>query len=373
MIALQDRPVPAVNPGTRRVLMTADAVGGVWRYSLDLARALRPRGVETTLAVMGPPPAPAQRREAAALRVPLVEAPYRLEWMDDAEDDVARAGDWLLTLEQALRPDIVHINGYAHAALGWTAPPIVVAHSCIRSWWRAVKGAAAPPRYQPYSEAVVAGLTAARAVVAPSASMQVALEREYALSLRAEVIFNGCAGAPRRPSAARPPKEPLVLAAGRLWDEAKNIATLATAARHLTWPVYVAGEATAAGVRAPSLTTLRPLGQLPHRELRRWYHRASIYALPARYEPFGLSALEAARAGCALVLGDIPSLHELWHGAAVFVPPDDATALTVALQRLIDRPAERAALGRKAAERSARFTIDRTADEYARLYARVLG
>ncbi len=32
--------------------------------------------------------------------------------------------------------------------------------------------------------------------------------------------------------------------------------------------------------------------------------------LPARYEPFGLSVLEAALSGCALVLGDIPSLRE---------------------------------------------------------------
>ena len=34
--------------------------------------------------------------------------------------------------------------------------------------------------------------------------------------------------------------------------------------------------------------------------------------LPARYEPFGLSILEAALSGCALVLGDLPSLRELW-------------------------------------------------------------
>ena len=34
--------------------MTADAVGGVWTYALDLAAALRDRDVEVTLAVMGP-------------------------------------------------------------------------------------------------------------------------------------------------------------------------------------------------------------------------------------------------------------------------------------------------------------------------------
>src|SRR4051812_8519632 len=76
-----------------RVLMTADAVGGVWRYSLDLATALRYRGVQTTVAVMGPAPRPEQRREAARARVPLVEHAGRLEWMDDAERDVVEAGE----------------------------------------------------------------------------------------------------------------------------------------------------------------------------------------------------------------------------------------------------------------------------------------
>ncbi|HEX8375447.1 MAG TPA: hypothetical protein VF606_09745, partial [Geminicoccaceae bacterium] len=40
----------------RHVLMTTDAVGGVWTYSLDLAAALATRGVRTTLAVLGPAP-----------------------------------------------------------------------------------------------------------------------------------------------------------------------------------------------------------------------------------------------------------------------------------------------------------------------------
>ena len=66
-------------------------------------------------------------------------------------------------------------------------------------------------------------------------------------------------------------------------------------------------------------------GRLTPPQMARVVSRApSIYALPARYEPFGLSVLEAALSGCALVLGDIPSLREIWDGAALFVDPDDA-------------------------------------------------
>ena len=73
------------------------------------------------------------------------------------------------------------------------------------------------------------------------------------------------------------------------------------------------------------------LGRLDERRWPSGWPRAAIYALPARYEPFGLSALEAALSGCALVLGDIPSLREVWGDAAVFVPPDDAGGLRDAL------------------------------------------
>lgn len=51
-----------MHPG--QILTTADAVGGVWRYTVDLGRELRARGVRLTVAVMGPPPTQAQRDEA---------------------------------------------------------------------------------------------------------------------------------------------------------------------------------------------------------------------------------------------------------------------------------------------------------------------
>jgi glycosyltransferase involved in cell wall biosynthesis len=69
------------------------------------------------------------------------------------------------------------------------------------------------------------------------------------------------------------------------------------------------------------------LGNLPRENLRYWYACASIYVLPARYEPFGLTILEAALSGCALVLGGIESLKENWAQAAIFINPADRIAL----------------------------------------------
>ncbi len=78
-------------PGS--VLMTADTVGGVFSYAIELARALAARGVRTSLATLGGPLS-APQREAAG-RVPglaVFESSFRLEWMEDPWDDVARRG-----------------------------------------------------------------------------------------------------------------------------------------------------------------------------------------------------------------------------------------------------------------------------------------
>jgi len=95
--------------------------------------------------------------------------------------------------------------------------------------------------------------------------------------------------------------------------------------------------------------------------------------LPARYEPFGLSVLEAAFSGCALVLGDIPSLRELWQDAAAFVDPDDDAALARAINQLIDRPDECAELAQRARVRAQPLTLARMAENYLGLYQTMLG
>ena len=360
----------AARRAPRHVLMTADAVGGVWQYAVDLGRALRELGTRTTLVVMGPEPGDRQRREAESAGLTVLARPYRLEWMEEPWTDLERAADWLLALESSIRPDVVHLNGYVHAALPWTAPVLVVAHSCVGTWWRAVKGEAAPARLAAYREAVAAGLRAARLVVAPSAAMLDALRAEYGVPVHGRVVPNGCADPFGRAAMAR--KEPFVLAAGRAWDDAKNIRAVCEIAGRLPWPVCVAGEAAPPGGSACELPGVRALGPLPRAVLADWYRRAAIYALPARYEPFGLSVLEAARAGCALVLGDIPCLRENWSGCAIFVPPDDRGALARALHALVADTDGRAALGERAAARAAGFPIGRTVDGYLQAYGELL-
>src|SRR4051812_10709320 len=120
------------------LLLTTDTVGGVRTYSVQLARALRPHGAHVALATTRAPLRPDQRAQVQALHHVIVhERSFKLEWMQDPWDDVARAGEWLLDVESSFRPDVVHLNGCAHGALPWDAPVLVVGHSCVLSWWEA--------------------------------------------------------------------------------------------------------------------------------------------------------------------------------------------------------------------------------------------
>jgi glycogen(starch) synthase len=134
-----------------RVLMTADAVGGVWTYAVTLASSLCAAGTAVRLALMGPPPSPDQRAEAAAVSgLSLVEGRFALEWQPEPWADVARAAAWLRAQAAAFRPGVVHLNGYVHAALPWGCPVVVVGHSDVLSWWEAVRGEPAPREWATY-------------------------------------------------------------------------------------------------------------------------------------------------------------------------------------------------------------------------------
>ncbi len=272
------------------MLMTADTVGGVWTYALELSRALATRGVSVTLATMGSPLSEAQWAEARAVPGLSVEqSTWQLEWMDDPWEDVKAAGDWLLELEARVQPDVVHLNGYCHGALPWKRKPLMVGHSCVLSWWEAVKGEQAPERYSRYRWEVARGLRAAGHVVAPTAAMLQALVTHYGPLRSAGVISNA-----RRPEDFPPGnvREPLILAAGRLWDEAKNVSALEAVAPRLDWPVLVAGD-TRAPLRRRGALALRAHAGQTVAERTGQTHGPRLRLRPAR----ALRALRPVRPG----------------------------------------------------------------------------
>lgn len=351
------------------MLMTADTMGGVWTYALDLAEALGWQGIQVALATMGNRPTREQRAAAESLgNVTVFESGYRLEWMSDPWLDVERAGEWLLDVMDDFRPDVVHLNSYVHASLPWPVPCLVVAHSCVLSWWNAVHGTRPPEEFDLYRDRVAEGLRAAQMVVAPTHAMLETLAGNYGEIASARVIPNG-----RDQSRFRPLcKEPLVVSAGRVWDEGKNIAALDHIAGSLPWPVQVAGDAQHPDGHEVKLANARHLGSISELEMANLLGRGAICALPALYEPFGLCALEAGLAGCALVLGDIPSFREIWDGAAEFVDPEDCDDLGRAIIDLIENSDARNQRATEARQRALLYTPREMAASYLAAYTELV-
>jgi glycosyltransferase involved in cell wall biosynthesis len=199
--------------------------------------------------------------------------------------------------------------------------------------------------------------------------MLASLERHYGPLERRSTIANGRRAdrfAPRR-------KEPFVFSAGRVWDGAKNVESVVAVAQSVPWPIAIAGGdgfgGNTARERRPGV---RFLGSLSEEQMAEWLGRAAIFALPARYEPFGLLPLEAALSGCALVLGDIPSLREVWGDAADYVDPADPEALRLAIRRLTSSPADLQRRAAAARSRAADYPAERMAAGYLDLYRTVI-
>lgn len=338
-----------------RVLMTADAVGGVWQYSLDVAEGLRPYGVETTLAVLGPSPSDDQIARAKALGVNLIATGLPLDWTAERPADIEAAGRALARIAADVQPDLVHLNNPALAATAqFSCPVVAVCHSCVATWWDAVRGGVLLDEFVWRTDLVRKGYHAADLLLAPTRAFAEATARLYDLAAAPRVVRNG-----RREMPVEGPGAVKLYAftAGRLWDEGKNVAAIDRAASQMTLPVIAAGPLKGPNGAQIGLQNALALGRLSDEDVARYLSAQPIFVSAAKYEPFGLAVLEAAQAGCALVLSDIPTFRELWDGAAVFVSPDDDQAIAQAVNRLASEEPARLSLGEAARTRAAAYSL----------------
>jgi len=248
-------------------------------------------------------------------------------------------------------------------------PVVAVAHSCVVTWFQSVRGTLPHDAWRWQLDLNRTGLRSADLVLAPSRSFADLLTGCYGELPHLRVVYNAA-----RPIRSETTKQPFIIAAGRWWDAGKNLATLDAAASGSPLPVRLAGPLKSPTGQTTTVANAEPLGELPHPDLCQLIGRASIFCSPSIYEPFGLAALEAATAGAALVLSDIPTYRELWDGAALFAAPRDPTSFSGAFWRLASDRDLRSELGVRASVRAARFTLAAQAaairDAYSEAIAR---
>jgi glycogen synthase len=369
------------------VLVTTDSLSGSWTYARELVTGLVTRGVRVTLVSFGEIPMPEQTSWMDHLHgLDYRPTAFRLEWMQEAEEDFAESSAFLAALVRELRPDILHLNQFCYGNLPVDVPRVVMAHGDLITWKNAVHG---PREYGPakhdqarrpdrsltwYRKTVADGLAAADAVVAPSAWMLERISVSYGRPRRAEVIYPG-----RNPIFFNPyvSKDDCVLAVGRLVDASKQVFLLTQ--QPYSVPVCIVGaEHTVPMPRIPiradvkldtEQNSVAIRGPQTEAQLRALYSRAAIYAATARYEPLGMAALEAAFSRCAIVANDIPSFREIWGDAALYFRTNDGASLADKIRLLnADRPMRRAYAEMAYSRARERFTTKRMIDDCLQLY-----
>jgi glycosyltransferase involved in cell wall biosynthesis len=355
--------------GPIKVLMTADTIGGVWTYAIDLCKGLQKYDIAVHLLTMGKLPDGQQRKQVQELsNVTLYESDYKLEWMPDCWDDVAKAKQWVQSIYEKVKPDVLHFNNYGQTTGTWDCPVITVYHSCVQTWWKAVKGENAPQEWDQYKALVNKALAGSNMVVAPSASILEQAKHIYGTLRHVKVIYNGS----QNKGYNQYTKQPFILTAGRLWDEAKNIQLLTRIGATLSWPVYIAGDNTDIDTTIKIPGNVQFTGQLTPHEMQQYMKKASVFVMPAKYEPFGLAILEAANAGCALALSNIDTLQEIWGETAAYFNPSDENEAHSVVEQLINDAEWRNAMALKSEKRAKEFSVENMAYNYNGLYQELL-
>lgn len=354
-----------------RLLMTTDTTGGVWRFTQELTEGLLEAGNAVMLVSFGAWPTEHQRSECRRLesrwgeRFFFVASEIPLEWMQQNEACFEEGAVLLERLAYGFEAELIHANQFCYGALESGPPRIVTAHSDVLSWGRVCRDTPLEdsPWLRRYCALVQRGLLRADAVTAPTQWMLGALEEGFQMPPRGLAIANGRLVHTEYGQ----PREVRAVTAGRLWDEAKDVALLDRVRSPM--PMMVAGAREYDGLETATLEHAEMLGLLDEEEILRLFAESAVYVCTSRYEPFGLAPLEAALCGCAVAARDIESLHEVWgDGALYFRNADDLSAI---LTGLCHDAETLTAAQRRAQSRARFFSRERMVAGYLKLYAEV--
>jgi glycosyltransferase involved in cell wall biosynthesis len=331
--------------GRRVLLVLATSTGGVGRHVRSLAAGLHSRGADVLVA------GPASTQEVFGFPA------YAEVDIGNRPNPIRDAAAVMSLRRLAAQADIVHAHGLRAGALAPTTAPLVV------TWHNAL-----------LTESRIGALlerhAARRATVTLAASEDLV---RRALACGGRDVRLGPVAAPALVPSGRDPQlgHPLVLAVGRLHPQ-KGYDVLVDALPLLGDAIVaVAGD----GPMRSELERRAPrVHWLGHRtDVADLYAAADVVVLPSQWEARSLTAQEALRAGRALVAAAVGGIPALVQDGAVLVPAGDAAALGAAVRRLLDDPAEAAAVAARGAAVAATWPDEAdTVSHVAALYAELL-
>jgi glycosyltransferase involved in cell wall biosynthesis len=118
---------------------------------------------------------------------------------------------------------------------------------------------------------------------------------------------------------------------------------------------------------------VRSVASADESTLRRAYRSADVLLFPSLYEGFGFPVLEAFASGLPVVTSGAGGLKEVGGDAAVVVEGRDPGSYVAALLELDEHEGRREILVERGRARARAYTWQKTAEETAEVYRRLLG
>lgn len=107
-------------------------------------------------------------------------------------------------------------------------------------------------------------------------------------------------------------------------------------------------------------------------DVKKWLGKADLGIQSSNWEGFGLTAVELMAAGLPVIASDVDGLKQVVEGAGLLFAHGDADELAVKIKLVYSDKNLYSRLAVQCLERCKQFDIQKTADEYLKLYDKVL-
>ena len=357
-----------------RLLMTTDVKSEVWDYSLTLSKALLKHiNAEILMISMGGNPTDSQKKQLEDLNIEFQFTDFSSDFSidDKVNPDDSKIKTIFESSIKSFNPHIVHLN-HGYPDFDFDKPCVFACHANIlnkKLWNDSIN------RYSPlhknllnYKQIINKSLNNADIIIAPSRFFAENIVKTFNFTKGIKIIYNGIDYKPH--SCLK--ESPTLVTFGNMSDNIKHINLLLNMAYRLpdNIKIKIIGDSQFDRKLPKNVEFLKNLSNF---DLQEVYKNSSIYLALSNYESNGLSSMQAAYSGCAILANDIPACKELWGDCAYIFDRDDQNSLMRCINNLVENPNLLEITSRNCqAKALSVFNSKRMAYEYINLYKNIL-
>lgn len=353
-----------------KLLMTTNVKNEIWDYSVILAGALLKQiDAEILMLSFGGEPTINQKAEAESLNVKFLFSDFSPAIFNDSE-----AKSLFESTVKEFNPHILHLND-CYINSDFKKPGIFTFHNDLLNKKLCNFGINNINNYNyqdnnflKQKELINKSLNNADIIITQSRVPAEYLIKTYDLQKKIKIVYNGIDYKPY--SGMR--ENINLLAHGNLSDRSKNISLLLNMAYKLpdNIKLKIIGDFPPER-RLPR--NVEFLNNLSGEELMNVYKTSSIYIAASSYESNGISSMQAAFSGCAVLAADIPVFKELWGDCACMFEKENLNSLMKTVNNLAENRNLLEITSRNCqAKALSVYNSKRMASEYINLYKNIL-